>query len=270
MREDLALRGMSRSTTETYIRCARRFVDHFGRPPAKLGEAAIREYLLYLTEKGVRARTFNVYRAALKFLYEITLGRPEEVVRIPKMRVPMHVPTTLTRVEVEQVLVGTKRAKDQALIMLIYGAGLRVGEACKLEVTDIDAKRMLIHIRHAKRGRERYVMLSPRLLSTLRAYWKAARPPHPFVFGGRKAGTVLTRAAAHRIVVRAARRAAITKRVSPHTLRHCFATHLLEAGTDLRTLQVLLGHASLHSTMAYLRVSTARVQSIPSPLDALR
>jgi len=179
------------------------------------------------------------------------------------------VPTVLSGSEVARLLAALETDKHRALVMLAYGAGLRASEACKLRIEDVDPKRMLLHIRDTKRGRERYVMLSPRLLAMLRAYWKVSRPKGPQLFPGRDLGKRLTRAAMHKAIVKAAKLAGITKRVSPHTLRHSFATHLLEAGTDLRTLQVLLGHASLKSTMAYLHISTARVQSVASPLDAL-
>jgi site-specific recombinase XerD len=270
MREDLELRGMSTNTITKYVGCARRFAEYHGRSPCVMGAGEIRAFLLYLVrEQKLAALTFNVYAAALRFLYEVTLERPEAVVRVPRMRVPMHVPVVLTAAEVARVLAALRTEKHRALVMLAYGAGLRVSEVCKLRIDDIDPKRMLLHVRYAKRGRERYVMLSPKLLAALRAYWKTSRPAGPLLFLGRTQGAVLTRAAVHKAVVKAVKRAGICKRVSPHTLRHSFATHLLDAGTDLRTLQVLLGHASLHSTMMYLHVSTARVQSIQSPLDTL-
>ncbi len=268
MREDLALRGMSAGTIVTYVGCARRFAEHFGRSPSRMGAAEVREFLLHLAGR-VRPNTFNGYVSALRFLYGVTLARPEDGATLPRMRVPMHLPTVLTGVEVEQILGALASDKHRAVVMLAYGAGLRISEACHLRVEDIDAKRMLLHIRNAKRGRERYVMLSRRLLRALRAYWKRARPTGPYVFPGSGASGVLTRRAVHAALVRAVRKAGITKTVSPHTLRHSFATHLLERDTDLRTLQVLLGHASLRSTMGYLHVSTARVQSITSPLDTL-
>lgn len=269
MREDLALRGMSEATIVTYVGGARRFAEHFGRSPSRMGAAEVRAFLLHLTERRVRARTFNVYVGALVFLYRVTLEQPECVAKIPHMWVPMHVPTVLTGVEVERILGALESDKQRAVVMLAYGAGLRICEACRLRIEDIDAKRMLLHIRNAKRGRERHVMLSARLLKALRAYWKRARPLGPYLFPGGGASGLVTRRAVHHALVKAARRVGITKTVSPHTLRHSFATHLLERGTDLRTLQVLLGHASLRSTMAYLHVSTARVQSIASRLDAL-
>jgi len=270
MREDLELRGMSANTIETYVRCARRFAEYHGRSPCTMGAPEIRAFLLSLVrERKLAALTFNVHAAALKFLYVVTLNRPEAIAGMPRMRVPMHVPVVLTAVEVAQLLGALATDKHRVMAMLAYGAGLRVSEVCKLRVEDIDPKRMLVHVRHSKRGRERHVMLSPKLLAALRAYWKASRPAGPYLFPGRDPGKLMTREALYRAVAKTARCAGITKRVSPHTLRHSFATHLLDAGTDLRTLQVLLGHASLKRTMAYLHVSTARVQSIQSPLDAL-
>jgi integrase/recombinase XerD len=188
---------------------------------------------------------------------------------MPRMRVPMHVPVVLSGTEVERLLGAITSERHRVAAMLAYGAGLRVGEICNLHVEDVDPKRMVLRIRGSKRGRERYVMLSARLLSAMRAYWKVARPSGPYLFRGRQPGTLLTRGAVHKAIAAAARRAGLAKRVGPHTLRHCFATHLLEAGTDLRTLQVLLGHASIESTTIYLHVSTARMQSITSPLDKL-
>jgi site-specific recombinase XerD len=164
----------------------------------------------------------------------------------------------LTTAEVSRLLAALETDKHRALAMLAYGAGLRVSEVCKLQVDDVDAKRMLLHIRDTKRGRKRHVMLSPKLLATLRSYWKASRPMGPYLFPGRGSRERMTRAAVHRMMAKAARRAGITQRVSSHTLRHSFATHLLEAGTDLRTLQVLLGHGSLRSTMTYLHGNRSR------------
>jgi site-specific recombinase XerD len=270
MREDLELRAMSANTITTYVRCARRFAEYHGRSPGGMGAAEIRTFLLHLVhERKLSARTFNVHAAALKFLYEVTLDRPEAIVRMPRMRVPMHVPVVLSPAEVARLVAALTTDRHRAWVMLAYGAGLRVSEVCRLRIDDVDPKRMLLHVRSSKRGRERHVMLSPKLLATLRAYWKASRPTGPYLFPGRSAQALLTRETVFRVVRKAARRAGITRGVSPHTLRHCFATHLLDAGTDLRTLQVLLGHASLKSTMAYLHVSAARVQAIQSPLDTL-
>jgi integrase/recombinase XerD len=269
MREDLALRGMSAATIDSYVRCARRFAEHFGRSPCSMGECEVRAFLVYLTDRGMHPSSLNVYGGALRFLYGVTLGRPQELARLPRARVPMHVPVVLSETEVERLLGAIISERHRVAAMLAYGAGLRVGEVCRLRTDDVDPKRMVLRIRGSKRGRERYVMLGARLLSAMRAYWKAARPGGPLLFCGRRPGTLLTRAAVHKAIAAAARRAGLGKRVGPHTLRHSFATHLLEAGTDLRTIQVLLGHARIESTSIYLHVSTARMQAIASPLDAL-
>jgi site-specific recombinase XerD len=268
MREDLELRGMSANTIDAYVRCARRFAEHFSLPPGKLGATDVRQYLLYLIHEANRSpSTINVYAAAIRFLFAVTLKRPDVVADVVPMKTPMRLPRVLSGTEVEKLIGALGTAKHLAMAMLLYGAGLRVGELTHLEVGDIDAKRMLIHIRGAKRGRERYIMLSPRLLAALRAYWKAARLRGTRLFPGRDPSKPLTRAAVHRALSKAAAKAGISGRLGPHSLRHSFATHLLEGGTDLRTVQVLLGHASLRSTATYLHVTAARTQAIRSPLD---
>ena len=176
-------------------------------------------------------------------------------------------PTVLSGTEVERLLSALKVEKYRVLVMLTYGGGLRIGEALRLEIGDIDAKRMMINIRQTKRRRGRQIMLSPRLLRALRAYWKNAKLSGTRFFPGENIDSL--RRNVHRTFVSAARAAGIPKHVRPHVLRHTFATHLMEGGIDLRTVQVLLGHASIKSTMIYLHVTTARVQSVQSPLDAL-
>lgn len=270
MCEDLQLRGLCPATIDSYIRCVRRFVEYFAVSPAKLGAAEVRRYLLYLlNEAKASPSTVNVYAAAIRFLFCVTLKRPSEVTDVVRLKTRMRVPRILSGTEVERLLAAIQTTKHRAMVMLAYGAGLRVSEIARLEIGDIDAKRMVLHIRNAKRGRERHVMLSPILLSTLRAYWKDARPPGPRLFPGRDPHKPITRAAIHKALRKAAKKAAITKRLSPHVLRHSFATHLLESGTDMRTVQILLGHASIRSTAAYLHVTTARVQQLRSPLDDL-
>ena len=167
MHEDLTLRGLSAKTIDSYLRCVRKFAEHFGRSPSTLGAEEIRDFLLHLRERRVSASTFNVYAGAIKFLYRVTLERPEQVARIPRMRVPMHLPTVLSGSEMSPLIAALETDKHRALVMLAYGAGLRASEACQLCIEDVDPKRMLLHIRDTKRGRERYVMLSPRLLATL-------------------------------------------------------------------------------------------------------
>jgi len=173
MRADLALRGMSVATIDNYVRCARKFAEHFGRSPCTMGLREARAFLLHLTGRGLHPSSLSVYGSALRFLYDVTLDRPFELERLPRPRVPMRVPVVPSGTEVERLLGAVSRPNHRVALMLAYGVGLRVGEICRLRVDDIDAKRMVLRIRNAKRGRERHVMLSARLLRELRAYWKA-------------------------------------------------------------------------------------------------
>lgn len=270
--EEFSLRGTPTNTRLTYKRGIERFEGHFGASAATLGQRHVREFLLYLVEhEHLSAITHNVYAAALYFLYVHVLGRPRVVAGLTRRKGARTVPEVLTREEAERLL-GTLRSPTcRAIAMLAYGAGLRVSEACKLRVSDIDSAAGVIHVRGAKRGRDRDVMLGARLLAELRAYFRARRPPGPELFPGRAgAGTTMTRVAISKALKQARVVAGLgARRVTPHTLRHSFATHLLEQGTDLRTVQVLLGHASISSTTRYVHVSTARLKSITSPLDRL-
>ena len=233
----------------------------------------VRQYLLHLVEhEKLSPITHNVYAAALWFLYTHVLARPRVVEKLPRRKLVHKIPAVLTVEEVERLLGALTSPTCRAVAMLAYGAGLRVSEACKLRVEDIDSAAGVIHVRGAKRNRDRDVMLSPRLLQELRSYFRHRRPPGPELFPGRAgAGTTMTRVAIAKAVKNARLAAGLeSRRISPHTLRHSFATHLLEQGTDIRTLQVLLGHASLASTTRYLQLSTARMASVKSPLDRIR
>jgi site-specific recombinase XerD len=271
MTEDLKLRGLSENTSKTYLHCISVFARYHGRSPARLGRLDVRDFLLHLLEeRKVKASTYNVYVAALLFLYSWTLKRPQEVAWVGKLKVRQSLPSILSSTEVERLLSELGSLKMQAIVMAAYGAGLRVSEVCRLRVEDIDSQRMVITVRDGKGGRDRMTMLPRGLLDLLRAYWKQERPTGPELFPGRKPETVLTRAAVNKALKQATRRAQIRKRVTPHCLRHCFATHLLEAGTDLRTLQVLLGHASIRTTVRYAQVSPKVVRRTKSPADRLR
>jgi site-specific recombinase XerD len=246
------------------------FEKFVGGPVTKLGRQQVEQFLLHLVrERRLSASSHNVYAGALRFLYDAVLDRPEVMVRVPRRKQPMRLPVVLSATQIVQLLCAIPSIAVRTVLLLAYGAGLRVSEACGLRVEDIDSASMLLHIRNAKRGRERYVMLSPRLLAALRAYWRARRPAGPALFPGRCGRGTLHRASIAHAVRQAARQVGIDKHVTAHTLRHCFATDLLEQGVDLRTVQVLLGHASLSSTTRYLHISTARVQRIASPLDRL-
>ena len=270
MEGDLKLRGRCENTRKTYLRCAERFAAHYMKSPEQMGKEQVRDYLLHLAEqRKVKPSTYNVYAASLTFLYTHTLQRPQEVAWIGRMKVRHTVPAILSKEEVERLLDNLDSVKMQAIVMAAYGTGLRVSEACSLRVQDIDSQRMVIHV-NGKGERERYVMLPQRLLETLRAYWKEARPSGPQLFPGKKPAATLRRATVNKALHKAAAAAKLNKRVTPHSLRHAFATNLLETGTDLRTLQVLLGHASISSTIRYAHVSPAVIRRTKSPVDRLR
>jgi integrase/recombinase XerD len=270
--EEFELRGTPGNTRRTYTYCIGRFEQHFGRSAATLGRAEVRRFLVHLAEQQkVSASTSNVYASALYFLYRHVLERPRAVENLGRRKLVRRVAAVLTPGEVERLLGAMRSPTHRVVAMLCFGAGLRIREALGLRVEDIDAEAGVLHIRRAKRGRERDVMLSPRLLAELRAYWRWRRPPGRELFPGQAgAGTTLTRAAVSRAFKRALAAAGLEgRRVTPHTLRHSFATSLLEQGTDLRTVQVLLGHASIGSTVRYVHVSTARLRGVSSPLDRL-
>jgi len=270
MEADLRLRGYAEKTRVAYVSCIRAVARHFRRSPATLGEDEIRAYLTYLIDvRRVRPATQVVHAAALRFLYRITLQQPELAARVPRPRRPLTLPAVLSVQEVGQVLGAITAPKYRALFLTCYGAGLRIGEACALERTDIDSTRMLLHVRHGKGGHERYVTLSPRLLAALRAYWRQARPRGSYLFPGATPHRPLSRDAAQRALRQVAAQCGLGKRITPHTLRHCFATHLLEAGAELRTIQHLLGHRSIRSTVRYTFVSRKVLERIQRPLDGL-
>lgn len=270
MTEDLRLKGFSRHTRDAYLRCAADFAAHFGRSPAVLGEAHIRTFLLHLVnERKAKPATHRMYLAAIKFLFIITLRRPHEVARIPWPKVPVPLPDILSPAEIEQLLTAVGSIKHRAILMTAYGAGLRISEICSLRPIDIDSQRMLIHVRLGKGGKDRFVMLSQRLLEVLRQYWRLVRPSGPYLFPGGKPEHHLTASAVQRALHKVVAQTGLAKRVTPHSLRHCFATHLLEVGTDVRTIQRLLGHGSIRSTARYTHVSERHIGQTRSPLDRL-
>jgi site-specific recombinase XerD len=270
MEQDLKLRGYRPKTAMEYLRWGSRFAQHFHRSPEKMGEAEIRAFLLYqLDEKKVGPAMHKMAVAALKFLYAVTLGRPEVAVQIPWPRVPHTLPDILDGTEVQALLDALGTVKHRAVVMATYAAGMRISEACSLRTTDLDSKRGLIHIRDGKRGRDRFVMLSPRLLLFLRVYWKLERPPGTLLFPGATQTGCISDETVRKALHDAADKLGLQKRVTPHVLRHSFATHLLEAGVDIRTIQVLLGHQSIRSTARYTQVSKREIGRTVSPLDRL-
>jgi integrase/recombinase XerD len=252
MGQDLALAKYAKSTRRTYLRTAEHLANRFGRPLAELRREELRTYVEEMTGRGKSASWLGVQIGALSFLYRKTLGKPELVSFLSFPRRARPLPTVLSLAEVGTLLSAIRVARYQAIAMVLYGAGLRISEALALEVTDIDGARGVIRVRHGKGDKAREAKLSPTLYQWLR---KTGKPP-----------LAVTVCAA---LADAAKQAWITKRVTPHVLRHSFATHLLEQGTDVRVVGALLGHASLRSTAHYARVTEKLVRQTPSPLDLL-
>ena len=270
MRADLELRARSPRTIKTYLSCCRRFAAHFRESPAKLGIEHIREFLAHARDaRGCGPNSLRLFAGALAFLYRVTLGRPEVAALIPRPRVARTAPVVLSNGEISRLLQAISSPKHRLVAMVAYGAGLRLQETLHLTHQDIDAERMVLWVRHGKGGADRQVLLPARLLEELRKYWRQYRPPGPYLFPGRPPTRPLHATAIQRALKSAATRARLDKLVNPHILRHSFATHLLEAGVDLRTVQVLLGHASIRSTTRYLHVSTNHLRKVQSPLETV-
>jgi integrase/recombinase XerD len=269
MIDDMTLRNFTKATIEAYVRCVVRFARHFRSSPDLLGPEQVRAYLLHLLqERHVSLSYYKLTRCALRFFYRETLGRDDVPQSLAPVKQPRTLPVVLGPDELARFFAAVKNLKHRALLMTAYAAGLRVSEVTRLRVTDIDSARMVIRVRHGKGQKDRYVMLSPRLLEVLRAYWRAARPPD-FLFPGAAADRPLTTGSVRKVCSRARLAAGLDKHVTVHTLRHSFATHLLESGTDLRTIQVLLGHHSFSTTARYVHVATASLPSTRSPFDRL-
>jgi len=266
---DMKLRNLAPSTQRLYIGYVARFARHFGQCPSELGGEDAREFFQHLIE--VKKASWTVYNqtvCALRFLYRVTLDRDEMIRRLPFPRQEKKLPTVLSEEEVTRFFQAVTHPRDRVILLTIYAAGLRVSEALHLKPGDIDSDRMLIHVRQGKGNRDRMVMLSPKLLEELRLYVRWARPHH-WLFPGMDPIRPLHTRTLQRRCQLTAEQAGITKRVTPHTFRHSFATHLLDAGTDLRVIQTLLGHRSLTTTAVYTHVSTRRLQATVSPLDRL-
>ena len=270
MLEDMQVRRLSPFTQRAYVETVARFARYFDRSPDRLGPEQIRAYQVYLaTERGLATSSLLVAVSALRFLYRVTLRKRwsfDDVIPAPKK--PQSLPVVLSPQEVVQFLDAVKPARHHTILTACYAAGLRISEAIALTVSAIDSERMVLRITKGKGQKDRYVMLSPKLLAILRSWWKVQRPRH-WLFPGERPEAPITRSAVQLACQHASRRARLGKAVTPHLLRHTFAVHLLEAGTDLRTIQLLLGHRSLQTTARYLRVATTTVCSTASPLDLL-
>jgi integrase/recombinase XerD len=267
--EDLRLRNYSPRTVEVYVSAVARFARHFGRSPEGLGPEEVRSYQLHLLEhEHASWSRFNQTVCALRFLFRVTLGRPEVVTMIPFGKRPKTLPSVLSRAEVLRLFAALPDNRYRTVVRTTYACGLRIGEVVRLRVADIDSQRGVLVVRQGKGQKDRLVPLSPALLQELRAYWRRYRPAE-WLFPGQQRGRHLNITALQRTFARLVRPLGFRKPVSMHTLRHSYATHLLEAGVDVVTLQRLLGHRDLSTTARYLHVSTQHLQHTPSPLDAL-
>src|SRR6266436_3648634 len=270
MIEDMQVRNLSVNTQHCYIQQVSLFARHFNRPPELLGPDQIRAYQVYLTnEKGLATGSILIAIAALRFLYKVTLKRDWSLAEvIPAPKKPQKLPVVLSPEEVLQFLDRVRTRKHRAILTTCYAAGLRISEAVALTPPAIDSKRMVIRVEQGKGRKDRYVMLSPKLLEILRAWWRVEKPKD-WLFPGDFPGQHITKSAVEQECQKARRICKIPKPITPHSLRHAFAVHLLEQGTDVRTIQLLLGHRSLATTAKYLRIATSKVCSTSSPLDLL-
>jgi site-specific recombinase XerD len=266
--DDLRLRNYAARTIETYVGRVAGFARHFGRSPELLGPEDVRTFQLHLLQQRVSWSSFNQAVCALRFLYGITLGRPEQLPMIPFGKRPKTLPSVLSPAEVLRLLDAAEPGRDRVLLQIAYGCGLRLSELIHLRVGDIDSARLVIQVRQGKGAKDRLVPLSVRLLEELRAYWRMQRP-RTWLFPGKKPGQPISDGNVQRRFGRLVKQVGLSKHCSMHTLRHSYATHLLEAGVDLLTLKALLGHTSLQTTARYLHVSTRRLMQTPSLLDLL-
>jgi len=275
MIEDMTVRSFTEKTRHDYIRCVKAFAAFIGRSPDTATAEDIRRFQLHQTQAGMQPPGINSAVSALRFLFTVTLDRPELARRLTVVHRPRKLPLVLSVEEVARLPEAAPGPKYKAALGTAYGAGLRVSEVVALKVSDIDSTRMLIRVEQGKGRRDRHAMLSPHLLELLRAWWREGKRrgvmlPQGWLFPGRNPVTPLSTRQLNRAVHAAAEAAGIRKRVTPHTLRHSFATHLLEQDIDIRVIQVLLGHAKLDTTALYARVATNTIRAVTSPLDRIR
>ena len=274
MMEDMAMRGLCEGTQRDYLRVVGGFAAFLGRAPDTASAEDLRRFQVHQSESGIQPATINASVSALRFLFTVTLDRTDLSRRLVLVRQPRKLPDVLSVEEVGRLLEAAPGPKHKAALGTAYGAGLRVSEVAALKVDDIDSTRMLIRVEQGKGRKDRNAMLSPQLLELLRVWWREGRRrgvmlPHGWLFPGRNALEPISTRQLNRAVHEAAETAGIRKRVSPHTLRHSIATHLLEQDVDIRVIQVLLGHAKLDTTALYARVATKTIRAVTSPIEAL-
>ena len=266
---EMQLRRFSLNTQESYIRSVSGLAGHYGISPDKITGEKLKSYCLFLAnERKLAWSTINTITAGIRFFYTEVLGKKDMALAIPKRKTPRSLPEIFSRSELLALFSSLKNLKHRTMLMTAYGCGLRISEVIGLKVCDIDSSRMMIRIEKGKGDKDRYTILSPRLLSELRSYWLEYRPDH-WLFPNKITKERLTRSTPHLIFKAAIKKAAITKKVTFHGLRHAFATHLLEADVDIRTIQILLGHSSITSTSKYLHIARKNISSDRSPLDLL-
>ena len=274
MLDDMRMRELADNTQDSYIRAVRKLAGYLRRSPDTASAEDLRRFQLHLVDIGTSAVTINATLTGLKFFFEVTLGRSQAMAKMQPLRVPRSLPSVLSRDEAARLIACTYNLKHQAALSVAYGTGLRAAEIVSLKVGDIDSQRMTLRVQQGKGGKDRYAMLSPVLLERLRAWWRVGHAqgkilPNGWLFPGQDPVVPLTTRQLNRIVHTAAETAKIAKRVSTHTLRHSFATHLLEQKVDIRVIQVLLGHKKLETTSVYTHVATDLLREVISPLDAL-
>ena len=269
MLEDMSIRNLAENTQQSYLQQVSSFARYFDCSPEAMGPEKVREYQVHLVEdRKLAPSSISIAVSALRFLYKVTLKRPWAPDEIPMPKKPFKLPVILSPEEVMRFLECVNATKHRAILMAAYSAGLRVSEATHLRVTDIDSQRMMLRVNQGKFAKDRYVMLSPRLLEELRAYWRVGRPK-TWLFPGDIPGLPISRHAVGLACEKAHRCSGIQKPITPHSLRHAFATHLLERGVDVRRIQLLMGHRSLSTTTRYLKVATSTICATTSPLDLL-
>ena len=269
MLQDMGIRNLAENTQLSYVQQVSAFANHFHQSPEAIGPEQVREYQVHLVEdRKLAASSICIAVSALRFLYKITLKRPWAPDDLPMPRKPFKLPVVLSPEEVMHFLASVDSLKHRTILTTAYAAGLRVSEATHLKAADVDSQRMVLRVDQGKGNKDRYVMLSPRLLEELRSYWVVARP-ESWLFPGDPPARPITKGAVEQACQKAHRACGITKPITPHSLRHAFATHLLEAGTDVRRIQLLLGHRSLATTSRYLKIATSTVCATVSPFDLL-
>jgi len=269
MEDDLVVRGMSPRTLESYTGAVSALAKHYGRSPDRISAQEVQRYLLYLIqEKQLAWSSCNIALSGLKFFYRVTLKRSEAQFELPTPRQPQKLPQILAPEEVMRIIESAPNPKHRAILVTTYAAGLRLSEVCHLKVSNIDSARMTIHVELGKGAQDRYTPLSPRLLTELRRYWVLYRPK-TWLFAARHPDLPVLPHTVQRVFKRAKARAGVTKECGIHGLRHAFATHLLEAGVDVPTIQHMMGHSHISSTLRYFHLARKHLGQVPSPLDIL-